>query len=169
MHKFSHRCSRVRSPLSLRTSAHAGVAIRFPFAQADFTEILKKLTFRGTDCHVAALLAMTVVDGTLAHKSKCIPCLLKPITTIVIYRTTQSLPCVKGGGPPNGGSEGLCSTCFFLRIGFRRIRKTFPHNPSVKNQRFLTAPFTQGSLGRSRASMINYNFRRNDTERCPGV
>ena len=31
-------------------------------------------------------------------------------------------------------------------------------NPSVKNQRFLPAPFTQGSLGRSRASASNNNF-----------
>ena len=34
-----------------------------------------------------------------------------------------------------------------IRIGFRQIRKTFLHNPPVKNQRFLTAPFTQGGLG----------------------
>ena len=36
----------------------------------------------------------------------------------------QSLPCVRGGGPPNGGSEGL----------------PIPQSAS------LTAPFTQGSL-----------------------
>ena len=42
MHKYYHRRFRVHPPLSLRTSAHAGVAIRFPFAQAVFGEMLKK-------------------------------------------------------------------------------------------------------------------------------
>ena len=35
---------------------------------------------------------------------------------------------------------------------------TCSSNPSVKNQRFLTAPFTQGSLGRSRASASSSDF-----------
>ena len=38
--------------------------------------------------------------------------------------------------------------------------KLFPHNPSVKNQRFLTAPFTQGSLGRSRASASRNDLQK---------
>ena len=33
-------------------------------------------------------------------------------------------------------------------------------NPSVKNQRFLTAPFAQGSQGRSRASAASNDFHR---------
>ncbi|MGN0976722.1 MAG: hypothetical protein ACI4PH_01600 [Faecousia sp.] len=50
------------------TAGNAFGAIRFSFAQADLTEMRKKfMTLRGTDCHVAALLAMTMVDGTLAH------------------------------------------------------------------------------------------------------
>ena len=40
------------------------------------------------------------------------------------FASHQSLPCVRGGGPPNGGSEGL----------------TIPQSAA------LIAPFTQGSL-----------------------
>ena len=52
-----------------------------------------------------------------------------------------SLPCAKGGGPPIGGSEGLCSR--HLRInqafGVIALRQTIPQSAS------LTAPFPQGS------------------------
>ena len=34
----------------------------------------------------------------------------------------------------------------------------FVYYPSVKNQRFLTAPLTRGAFGCYRADTINYNF-----------
>ena len=60
--------------------------------------------------------------------------------------STQSLPCVRGGGTAKAVTEGLCSRILRIHIRYRRIRTTSCDNPSVKNQRFLTAPFTQGSL-----------------------
>ena len=48
----------------------------------------------------------------------------------------------------------------FFRIGLQWIDKLVLHNPSVKNQRFLTAPFTQGSLGRSRASASRNDLQK---------
>ena len=54
------------------------------------------------------------------------------------YAPHQSLPCARGGAPPNGGSEGL----------------------SIPQSAALTAPFTQGSLWRSRASAINLNLMK---------
>ena len=39
---------------------------------------------------------------------------------------------------------------------FGEYVKLYRNNPSVKNHRFLTAPFTQGSLGRSRARKYLY-------------
>ena len=56
----------------------------------------------------------------------------------VILDDHHSLPCAKGGGSPNGDSEGLS----FLTKTF--LKRT--NNPPVKNQRFLPAPFTQGGL-----------------------
>ena len=50
---------------------------------------------------------------------------------------------------------GVVADQSYHYAGIYANSKLFPHNPSVKNQRFLTAPFTQGSLGRSRASTPN--------------
>ena len=58
----------------------------------------------------------------------------------------KSLPCVKGGGTAKAVTEGLRGNILRIRIGFRQIRTATCINPSVKNQIFLTAPFTQGSL-----------------------
>ena len=55
--------------LSLRASAHTGAAIRSPLQRPDFVPVTKEKT----DCHVASLLAMTVVDGTLALKLMTLP------------------------------------------------------------------------------------------------
>ena len=38
------------------------------------------------------------------------------------------------------------------------------HNPSVKNQRFLTAPFTQGSLYRTSIQSDKSQFRHNEKQ-----
>ena len=54
-----------RLPLSLRTSAHAGVAIRFPLLRPVSVPVTKERT----DCHVAALLAMTGGGRTLAAQN----------------------------------------------------------------------------------------------------
>ena len=55
--------------LSLRASAHTGVAIRSPLQRSNFVPVPKEKT----DCHVASLLAMTVVDGTPALKLMTLP------------------------------------------------------------------------------------------------
>jgi len=55
--------------VSLRTSAHTGVAIRSP-KYSDFDERKRKTaSFKDADCHVAALLAMTVVADSCQHLS----------------------------------------------------------------------------------------------------
>ena len=47
----------------------------------------------------------------------------------------QSLPCVRGGGPPNGGSEGLCSMhLFYCKVS---AKSYCGNNPSVKNQKIF--------------------------------
>ena len=45
----------------------------FPLQRPDFEHVTKEKT----DCHVAALLAMTVVDETLAHKVEKYTMLIK--------------------------------------------------------------------------------------------
>ena len=55
---ISYKCSKT---LSLLASPQTGVAIRFLFAQVDYTG-----TLWDADCRVASLLAMTVQDRTLA-------------------------------------------------------------------------------------------------------
>ncbi len=45
----------------------------FPLQRRDFVSATKE----NTDCHVAALLAMTVVDETLAHKVEKYTMLIK--------------------------------------------------------------------------------------------
>ena len=65
----------------------------------------------------------------------------------------QSLPCVKGGGSPQGDSEGLRSKKYRIPIGFRRnpnivLRQSLSHAVRV------TAPFTQGSLGRRKRHRV---------------
>ena len=75
----------------------------------------------------------------------------KLLLNVEVYRNAQheSLPCVRGGGPPNGGSEGLP-----LSAG---------DNPSV-SPNGEPAPFTQGSLGRYRARSF---FTRSNPRRLP--
>ena len=46
-----------------------------------------------------------------------------------------------------GGSEGLWQKKVLYSHWVGRIRSVLLRNPSVKNQRFLPAPFAQGSLG----------------------
>ena len=55
---------------------------------------------------------------------------------------------------------GVVADQSYHYVGIYANSKLFPHNPSVKNQRFLTAPFTQGSLGRSRASASSSGLYR---------
>ena len=54
--------------MSLRASDHTGVAIRSPYNVP-----IAPVTKEKTDCHVAALLAMTVVDGTPVLKLMTLP------------------------------------------------------------------------------------------------
>ena len=55
---------------------------------------------------------------------------------------------------------GVVADQSYHYAGIYANSKLFPHNPSVKNQRFLTAPFTQGSLGRSRASASRNDLQK---------
>jgi len=64
-------------------------------------------------------------------------------------------PLCKGRWHGKAVTEGLCSEIVRICHGFRRIGTACCDKPSVKNLKFLTAPFTQGRLGRSRASAIN--------------
>ena len=66
------------------------------------------------------------------------------MTGLVACRTSQSLPLCKGRWHGFAVPEGIYVVPF--RIGLLWIDKPVPRNPSVKNQRFLTAPFAQGSL-----------------------
>ncbi len=84
----SVRPTRTRSPhLSLRTSPQTGAAIRFPLQHCEFVPATK----RRTDCHVAALLAMTVIDGTpvlnIAQRGE------PRNRQIPIYRAVAETPC----------------------------------------------------------------------------
>ena len=69
-----------------------------------------------------------------------------------VYRFAlhQSLPCVKGGGSAQADSEGLCAEMLRIRITFRRNCYILLHQ-SLSHAVRVTAPFTQGSLRRSRA------------------
>ena len=60
------------------------------------------------------------------------------VVRICGFAPHQSLPCVRGGGPLNGGSEGL----------------------SIPQSASLTAPFTQGSLGRRKRQLNKLEFDR---------
>ena len=55
--------------LSLRTSPLSWCGNPFPLQRPDFEHVTKEKT----DCHVAALLAMTEVDGTLVLKLMTLP------------------------------------------------------------------------------------------------
>jgi len=88
------------------------------------------------------------------------------------FAPSQSLPCAREGGPPKAARRGC-----FEQTQSRTLFFTVPRwsNPSVKNQRFLTAIFieqlppaivypnrcailAQGSLGCSRTTAINKPF-----------
>ena len=59
--------------------------------------------------------------------------------------TSPSLPCVKGGGPPKGGSEGLTQRNVLI-FSFLSLKSQFLlYNPSV-TACAATAPFAQGGL-----------------------
>lgn len=62
----------------------------------------------------------------------------------------QSLPCAKGGGAAQAASEGLCSGMLRICIRLRRKGNILPRQ-SLSHAARVTAPFAQGSLGRSRA------------------
>ena len=55
-------------------------------------------------------------------------------------------PLCKGRWAAKGGSEGLPQRDVSISHWVSANSHSVLHNPSVKNQRFLTAPFTQGSL-----------------------
>ena len=78
------------------------------------------------------------------------------MTVSIVNRTSQSLPLFNGRWHGVAVTEGIYG--FPSRIGLQCNDKLEPRNPSVKNQRFLPAPFTQGSLGRCRdcASLTLY-------------
>ena len=78
------------------------------------------------------------------------------MTVSIVNRTSQSLPLFTGRWHGVAVTEGIYG--FPSRIGLQCNDKLEPRNPSVKNQRFLPAPFTQGSLGRCRdcASLTLY-------------
>ena len=59
--------------------------------------------------------------GGEQHSTGVVRVLSRNVSSVAPH---QSLPCVRGGGPPTGGSEGL----------------------SIPQSASLTAPFTQGSL-----------------------
>ena len=63
-----------------------------------------------------------------------------------MFAVRQSLPCVKGGGTAQAVTEGLIQRKVVLFYIIPVKSQLLPHNPPVKNQRFLPAPFTQGGL-----------------------
>ena len=62
--------------MSLRASALKWRGNPFPLQRPDFAPVTKEKT----DCHVAALLAMTVVDGTPVLKLMTLPLWGKVLT-----------------------------------------------------------------------------------------
>ena len=78
---------------------------------------------------------------------------------ILIFAPHQSLPCVKGGGSAQADSEGLCGKKLRICIGFRRNRHILLQQ-SLSHAVRMTAPFAQGSLGRSRARRFFDSLKR---------
>ena len=73
-----------------------------------------------------------------------LPCLFQVPAMILLARERPRPPCVKGAGTLTKRDWGIAVEMDMVFC-----------NPSVKNHGFLTAPLTQGSLGRSRASAVN--------------
>ena len=80
-------------------------------------------------------------------------------------REHSRLPCVKGAVILHFNkckmTAGLCSTPPVFALVFGKIATFYRNNPSVKIgfcKPVLTAPLTQGSLGRSCASVLCYGL-----------
>ena len=60
----------------------------------------------------------------------------------------QSLPCVKGGGPPQGGSEGLSrQKCYEYAGGPAKSATPYCTIPQSKIKDFRQPPLHKGALG----------------------
>ena len=75
----------------------------------------------------------------------------KSIFDVLIYQFAlhQSLPCVKGGGPPLGGSEGLCGKSYEFALAFGEIATFYCGNPSVMLGKHDSSLYTRVSVAQS--------------------
>ena len=74
-----------------------------------------------------------------------------PLGIVTLRKSLFDAPAkaspVQGEVARRSRDGGVVADQSYHYVGIYANSKLFPHNPSVKNQRFLTAPFTQGSLG----------------------
>ena len=88
------------------------------------------------------------------------------------YAPHQKPPLCKGRCQPNRLTEGLLRQAATNSHWFSAKTQYPPHNPSVKTgseEPVLPAPFTQGSLGRCRASATNRNLLHRGCESGGGA
>ncbi len=91
-----------RQKMSLRTSAHTGVAIRTPPAQHHI---------RGTDCHVAPLLAMTFYENHSAmRRGRRLPAVVPADSRPLSWPPIGALPRNRLASPATGGASPISPT-----------------------------------------------------------